>query len=176
VGTLAKTGRRSHAGNCLSFTAASLRPELACVIAQVHWQQADWRGRRRKTAVLTRNARSRPDPPAVLKRLESELRQRYRPSPPAQLVLLATGWAKTAQLWPWLASLKADSAAFDVVAGRCCRESCRDGSGACAAPTWWRSMTLQELIHPNWPRWPRPRAEDPLHSPAHVPRSRIAGW
>jgi len=21
----------------------------------------------------------------------------------------------------------------------------------------------------NWPRWPRPRAEDPLHSPAHVP-------
>jgi hypothetical protein len=74
---------------CLSFTAASLGPELAAVIADIHLEhQGDWG--RTKAAVSDRNAlqvRSA----STAKRLESELRHRLITLTATQLELLAKG-------------------------------------------------------------------------------------
>lgn len=99
---------------CLSFTAASLRPELATVIAQVHLEQGDWR--KTKTAVLERNALQARST-STAKRLESELRQRLQTLTPAQLQLLATGTSDDRTAMTWLAAFKRIQLAFDVVQG-----------------------------------------------------------
>ena len=98
---------------CLSFTAASLRPELAAVIAGIHLeQQGDWG--RTKAAVLDRNAlQSRTA--STAKRLESELRQRLITLTASQLELLAKGANDERIAMSWLAALKRIQLAFDVV-------------------------------------------------------------
>lgn len=143
MGTLAKTavGAMRY---CLSFTAASLRPELACVIAQVHLQQADWQ--KTKTAVLTSNALQARSASSA-KRLESELRQRLQTLTPAQLELLATGSGEDRTAMAWLASLKRIQLAFDVV------QEVLAEKLAGMDPVLRRSdmvafYELQELIHP----------------------------
>jgi hypothetical protein len=97
---------------CLSFTAASLRPELATVIAQVHLEQGDWP--KTKAAVLERNALQARSA-STAKRLESELRQRLQNLTPAQLELLATGSSDDRTAMAWLAALKRIQLALDVV-------------------------------------------------------------
>lgn len=99
---------------CLSFTAASLRPELATVIAQVYLEQGDWR--KTKIAVLERNALQARSA-STAKRLESELRQRLQTLTTAQLQLLATGTRDDRTAMTWLAALKRIQLAFDVVQG-----------------------------------------------------------
>lgn len=97
---------------CLSFTAASLRPELAAVIALIHLEQGNWK--LTKAAVLERNAlqvRSA----STGKRLESELRQRLQTLTPAQLELLARGTNEERTAMAWLAVLKRIQLACDVV-------------------------------------------------------------
>lgn len=99
---------------CLSFTAASLRPELATVIAQVHLEQGDWR--KTKTAVLERNALQARSA-STARRLESELRQRLQTLTAAQLELLARGTSDDRTAMTWLAAFKRIQLAFDVVQG-----------------------------------------------------------
>ncbi|WP_186696559.1 BrxA family protein [Cyanobium sp. NS01] len=109
--TLASAASRSSR-YCLSFTAASLRPELAAVIAGIHKEQGDWK--RTKAAVLERNALQARSA-STAKRLESELRQRLQTLTPAQLELLATGSSDDRTAMAWLAALKRIQLAFDVV-------------------------------------------------------------
>ncbi len=97
---------------CLSFTAASLRPELAAVIAQVHLEQGDWR--KTRAAVLERNALQARSA-STARRLESELRQRLQTLTSAQLELLARGTSDDRTAMTWLAALKRIQLAFDVV-------------------------------------------------------------
>ncbi|WP_255087769.1 BrxA family protein [Synechococcus sp. Tobar12-5m-g] len=97
---------------CLSFTAASLRPELATVIAQIHLQQGDWR--KTKAAVLESNALQARSASSA-KRLESELRQRLQTLTPAQLELLAIGSSDDRTAMAWLALLKRIQLACVVV-------------------------------------------------------------
>lgn len=98
---------------CLSFTAASLRPELAAVIAGIHLeQQGDWV--RTKAAVLDRNALQARSA-STSKRLESELRQRLLTLTAAQMELLAKGANDERIAMSWLAALKRIQLAFDVV-------------------------------------------------------------
>ena len=98
---------------CLSFTAASLRPELAAVIAGIHLeQQGDWG--RTKVAVLDRNALQARSA-STAKRLESELRQRLLTLTATQLELLAKGANNERIAMTWLAALKRIQLAFDVV-------------------------------------------------------------
>lgn len=96
---------------CLSFTAASLRPELASVIAQVHLEQGDWR--KTKAAVLERNALQARSA-STAKRLESELRQRLQQLNPSQLELLARGSSDERNAMAWLAVLKRITIALDL--------------------------------------------------------------
>lgn len=96
---------------CLSFTAASLRPELASVIAQVHLEQGDWH--KTKAAVLERNALQARSA-STAKRLESELRQRLQTLNPSQLELLARGSSDERSAMAWLAVLKRIAIAVDL--------------------------------------------------------------
>lgn len=96
---------------CLSFTAASLRPELASVIAQVRLEQGDWR--KTKAAVLERNALQARSA-STAKRLESELRQRLQQLNPSQLELLARGSSDERNAMAWLAVLKRITIALDL--------------------------------------------------------------
>jgi hypothetical protein len=96
---------------CLSFTAASLRPELASLIAQVHLEQGDWR--KTKAAVLERNALQARSA-STAKRLESELRQRLQQLNPSQLELLALGSSDERNAMAWLAVLKRIAIALDL--------------------------------------------------------------
>jgi len=96
---------------CLSFTAASLRPELASVVAQVHLEQGDWR--KTKAAVLERNALQARSA-STAKRLESELRQRLQQLNPSQLELLAQGSSDERNAMAWLAVLKRIAIALDL--------------------------------------------------------------
>lgn len=97
---------------CLSFTAASLRPELAAVIARIHLEEGDWK--RTKAAVLERNALQARTSSSG-KRLESELRQRLQTLTPAQLKLLAKGSRDDRTAMAWLAVLKRIQLALEVV-------------------------------------------------------------
>lgn len=96
---------------CLSFTAASLRPELATVIASIHLEHGDWK--RTKAEVLQRNALQARSA-STAKRLESELRQRLQTLTPTELELLATGASNARTAMAWLAVLKRIQLAMDV--------------------------------------------------------------
>ncbi len=97
---------------CLSFTAASLRPELAALIAEVHLRKGDWQ--KTKAAVLETNALQARSA-STAKRLESELRQRLQTLTSAQMKLLATGTGDERTAMAWLAVTKRIQLAFDVV-------------------------------------------------------------
>jgi hypothetical protein len=97
---------------CLSFTAAGLRAELACVIAGIYQEaQGDWS--RTKTAVLDRNALQARSASSG-KRLESELRQRLQCLTAPQLELLARGSSDERTAMAWLAVLKRIEIAADL--------------------------------------------------------------
>jgi hypothetical protein len=97
---------------CLSFTAAGLRPDLAAVIAAIHFkEEGDWA--RTKTAVLERNALQARSANSG-KRLESELRQRLQRLTEPQLELMAKGASDERSAMAWLAVLKRIQIAADL--------------------------------------------------------------
>jgi hypothetical protein len=97
----------------LSFTAASLRPELARIIAECFLEEPDWSAV--KTRILSSNAlQSRSGSSAV--RMERELRQRLQTLSPQQIALLAHSTAEDRAAMAWLAMLKYNPLAFDFAA------------------------------------------------------------
>jgi hypothetical protein len=94
----------------LSFTAASLRPELARIIAESYLETGDWD--LAKARILASNAlQSRSASSAV--RVERELRQRLQTLTHEQLSLLARSTAEDRAAMSWLAMLKYNAFAFD---------------------------------------------------------------
>ena len=90
-------------GYTLGFTGASLRPELARIIAEDYLQTRDWQETRRR--VLETNslqARTRKS----ASRLEGEIRQRLETLTQPQIELLAHGNADDAAALSWLAACK----------------------------------------------------------------------
>jgi hypothetical protein len=87
----------------LSFTAASLRPELARIVAEHYLAAGDWDAARRSiietNALQARSARS-------AKRLEIEIRRRLQTLSEGQLILLAGGTAEERAAFAWLAVIK----------------------------------------------------------------------
>ncbi len=97
----------------LSFTAASLRPELARIIAEIYLQEGNWATT--KARVLASNAlQSRATTSAV--RMETELRRRLMHLTPPQLTLLAAGPIETSAAMAWLAALKHINFVFQFAA------------------------------------------------------------
>lgn len=97
----------------LGFTAASLRPELARIVAERYFAAGNWDAAKRD--VLATNAlqtRSR----ASAIRLEREFRQRLSTLSEAQLTLLVEATAEDRAAVAWLAALKHSAFIFDFAA------------------------------------------------------------
>lgn len=97
----------------LSFTAASLRPELARIVAECFLKLGDWA--LVKDRILATNAlQCRNTSSAV--RMERELRQRIETLTNDQMVLLAQATAEDRTAMAWLATCKHVHFAFEFAA------------------------------------------------------------
>ena len=97
----------------LSFTASSLRPELARIIAETYQDCRDWDIT--KTKVLAQNSlQSRTLSSRI--RMEREIRQRVQMLTPAQIELLAQAPSDGRIAIAWLSMLKSSRFVFDFVA------------------------------------------------------------
>lgn len=97
----------------LSFTAASLRTDLARIIAEEYLRSGDWS--RTKETILSSNAlQSRSAASAV--RMERELRQRLQTLSTAQLHVLAGSTDNERTAMAWLSVLKHSRIVYDFVA------------------------------------------------------------
>jgi hypothetical protein len=94
----------------LSFTAASLRPDLARVIAENVVRLGNWEQAKRET--LATNALQARTPSSGI-RIERELRQRLQTLTQDQLTLLASGSADERVAMTWLAMLKYNAFVFE---------------------------------------------------------------
>ena len=90
----------------LSFTAASLRPELLRVVAEAYVQTGSWESAKGK--VLASNSLQARTPSSA-KRMERELRQRLMRLTPAEIDLAAHGIVEERTAIAWLAALKTSS-------------------------------------------------------------------
>lgn len=97
----------------LSFTAASLRPELARIVAECFLAVGDWA--LVKDRILSTNALQCRSASSAI-RLEMELRQRLETLTRDQLVLLAQATAEDRSAIAWLAVCKRIPFAFDFAA------------------------------------------------------------
>jgi len=94
----------------LSFTAASLRPDLARVIAENVIRLGDWE-RAKQDSLATNALQARTRSTGV--RIERELRQRLQALSQDQLALLVTGSADERVAISWLAMLKYNTFVFE---------------------------------------------------------------
>lgn len=112
ISTITKSGCPSSGYN-VSFTAASLRPELVRIVAEHYLAAGDWDLVRER--ILTTNAlQCRSSSSAI--RLERELRQRLGALTHNQLLLLAQATAEDRAAMAWLSACKHIQFAFEFAA------------------------------------------------------------
>lgn len=98
----------------MSFTAASLRPELARIIAEIYLSCGKWEETRRQ--VLAENALQARSPASGV-RMEREIRQRLETLTPAQIEVLAKAPADGRSAIAWLSVLKRERFIFEFASG-----------------------------------------------------------
>jgi hypothetical protein len=104
-----RSDRRPAERYSLTFTAASLRPELARIVAEAYLECGDWQETRRR--VLASNAlQARTSSSGV--RMEREMRQRIQTLSSDQIEILANGSADSRGAIAWLAVLKSNGFVF----------------------------------------------------------------
>ncbi len=94
----------------LTFTAASLRPELARIVAEIYLENGDWKQTRKK--VISDNALQARSPSSAA-RMEIEFRHRLQTLSPRQIEILATAPADSRLSIAWLSVLKRSDFIFD---------------------------------------------------------------
>ncbi|MFZ4859169.1 MAG: DUF1819 family protein [Desulfuromonadaceae bacterium] len=94
----------------LTFTAASLRPELARIVAEIYLENGDWKQARKK--VISDNALQARSPSSAA-RMEIEFRHRLQTLSPRQIEILATAPADSRLSIAWLSVLKHSAFVFD---------------------------------------------------------------
>ncbi len=87
----------------VSFTAASLRPELARIVAQAYLDSADWKLAK---ALVRKNNLLQARSPASGHRMEQEMRLRLQKLTCRELEILAQATSDARQAIAWLAALK----------------------------------------------------------------------
>jgi hypothetical protein len=97
----------------LGFTAASLRPELARIVAECYLTVGNW-DLAKDTILSSNKLQSRS--PSSLVRMERELRQRIRTLTPIQIELLAHATSDDRAAMAWLAAQKHCSFVFEFAA------------------------------------------------------------
>jgi len=103
----------NHMSYSMSFTGASLRPELARIVAENFLSCGDWEQTKRQV-LLTNALQART--PVSAARMEQEFRQRLRKLTTRQLELLATAPADSRVAVAWLSVLKNSAFVFDYTA------------------------------------------------------------
>ncbi len=104
---------RAPSNFSLSFTAASLRPELVRIVAEHYLNAGDWDTAKKR--VLAGNAlQCRSSTSSV--RLERELRQRLQCLTETEITLLVRSTSNDRSLLAWLAAVKQSSFLFDFAA------------------------------------------------------------
>lgn len=93
-----------------SFIAASLRPELARIVAECYLDAGDWTVVKKR--ILSSNSLQSRSPSSAV-RMERELRQRLQTLTDNQIAILAQGTAEDRAAMAWLATLKHVAFAFD---------------------------------------------------------------
>ncbi len=97
----------------LSFTASSLRPELARIVAEAYLDCGDWG--LAKQRILEQNAlQSRVASSGI--RMEREIRQRVQTLTRPQIEILASAPADSRAALAWLSALKSSAFVFDFAA------------------------------------------------------------
>lgn len=97
----------------LTFTAASLRPELARIVAEIHLETGcNWELTKKR--VITENALQSSAPSSAV-RMEREFRQRIKTLTHPQIELLATASTEVRLSIAWLSVLKQSAFVFDFV-------------------------------------------------------------
>jgi hypothetical protein len=97
----------------LTFTAASLRPELARIVAEIYLACGDWEITKKR--VIAENALQSRSPASAV-RMEREFRQRLQTLTPRQIEILATAPADDRMAIAWLAILKHSAFVYDFTA------------------------------------------------------------
>ena len=97
----------------LGFTAASLRPELARIVAQTYISEGDWELAKKR--VLSTNELQCRSASSLI-RIERELRQRVAKLTHAQIELLAEATSDDRAAMAWLAAQKQSEILFDFAA------------------------------------------------------------
>ena len=93
----------------MAFTAASLRPELARIVAEMYLDTGDWDETHRR--VLSENLLQAKNPASGV-RMEREVRQRLQTLSRDQLEILAQGSADARRAIAWLSVLKLNPFVF----------------------------------------------------------------
>ncbi len=128
----------------LSFTAASLRPDLARVLADHFLSSGDWEVVKRD--VLATNALQARTPSSGI-RLEREFRQRLMTLTPEQLRLLSNGSADERAAMTWLAMLKYNAFVFEFVAD-CLRDKLESLDTTLRPSDYERFIDSRSTAHP----------------------------
>jgi len=97
----------------LSFTAASLRPELGRIVAEIYLACSDWDEAKKR--VLAENALQSRTPASAV-RMEREMRQRLQSLTQRQLEILAHAPADSRAAIAWLSVLKHSAFVFEFSA------------------------------------------------------------
>jgi len=97
----------------LSFTAASLRPDLARIVAEHYLATGDWN--LAKDRILSTNALQSRSPSSAI-RMERELRRRFATLTPDQLAIAAQATSEDRAAIAWLAVCKHAPFAFEFAA------------------------------------------------------------
>lgn len=139
---------RPSSGYNLSFTAASLRPDLARIVAEHYLTTGNWDLTRE--AILSSNAlQCRSASSAV--RLEREMRQRLGTLTHDQLFLAARATADDRAAIAWLAAFKSIRFAFEFASG-VLREKLAAHDTVLRPSDYEAYVETQSLTHPNLAR------------------------
>jgi len=128
----------------LSFTAASLRPELCRIVAELYVTCGSW-SEAKQHALASNLLQSRSASSGV--RLEREIRQRLQTLTLAQLSILATSTAEDRAAISWLAAMKQHAFLFEF-ASEVLRDKLTARESVLRPSDYERFIEIRELTHP----------------------------
>lgn len=128
----------------LSFTAASLRPELCRIVAELYLTCGSW-SEAKQHALASNLLQSRSASSGV--RLEREIRQRLQTLTHAQLSILATSTAEDRAAISWLAAMKQHAFLFEF-ASEVLRDKLAARESVLRPSDYERFLENRELTHP----------------------------
>jgi len=139
---------RSDERYSLTFTAASLRPELARIVAETYLECGDWEETRHR--VLDKNSLQARSPASGI-RMEREMRQRLQTLTRDQLEIVANASADSRSAIAWLSVLKLNAFVF-AFASETLRGKIEAQDPVLRPSDYERFLTSEAALHPEFER------------------------